>query len=89
MKKVLLIGIALLGVSLVSHGQDTNAYQSFFGRESTVWNGVTESYDTDLENHVLQVAYDTVLTVKNTKKCNIPIMDIEPQDTTSSSARIP
>lgn len=68
MKKELLFGIALWGVSLVSHGQDTNAYQSFFGQESTVWNGVTESYDTDLENHVLQVAYDTVLDGKEYKK---------------------
>ena len=87
MKKEILFGIALWGMSLVSHGQDTNAYQSFFGQESTEWNGVTEFYDTDLENHVLRVAYDTVL--KNTKKCNIPITDTHPQDTTSSSARIP
>ena len=48
-----------------AHAQDTinptTGFQSFFGRESTEWNGVTGYYDVPLENHLLRVAADTII----------------------------
>lgn len=61
--KSLLFAAALCWAAL-SHGQGQSGFQSFFGMESTRWNGVTEItefYDVPLTNYVLRIAGDTVV----------------------------
>ena len=66
-KKVLLLA-ALLS-AIVLHAQEDRPYQSFFGKESTQWNGYTETYDISVDkNHTLVTSYDTVMDGKTYKK---------------------
>ena len=48
-KKLLLCSVALC-YTTVGFAQHQNGFQSFFGLESTEWNGVTEYYDVPWEN---------------------------------------
>lgn len=59
MKKIV---IFLLGIFLLtpSHGQDTTAFQSFFGRETTVWHGEIGYYDYAWGS-LLQMGGDTII----------------------------
>ena len=66
-KKVLLLAALLCAVAL--HAQENRPYQSFFGKESTQWNGYTETYDISVDrNHTLVTSYDTVMDGKTYKK---------------------
>lgn len=67
MKKYILILFAAFYAAPFASAQDTispqssSGFQSFFGRESTEWNGVTGYYDGPLTNHLLRVADDMVI----------------------------
>ena len=67
MKKALLFAASLF-CAVVCNGQQQEGFLSFFGRESTKWNGVTEYYDLPLENHVLRITNDTLMGGKYFKK---------------------
>lgn len=60
MKKGLLICIGLFCMTLKGYGQDTNAYQSFFGQESTEWWGMLVHFDY-YDFHVIRTTYDTLV----------------------------
>ena len=60
MKKGFLIGIGLCCITAIGHGQDTNAYQSFFGQESTEWWGVLVDCDY-YSFHLIRTTYDTLV----------------------------
>lgn len=60
MKKIIALTAALC-MAAVCLGQEATGYKSFFGQESTVWNGITEYYDIPPENHMLSTSYDTTI----------------------------
>lgn len=72
MKKIGLMALCLVFLASTSivRAQDpeTGLYRSFFGEESSSWNGVTEYYDTPWENHILRLAHDTVFASRTYKK---------------------
>lgn len=59
--KKLLLCIAALCCTAVGFAQHQNGFQSFFGQESTEWNGVTEYYDVPCENRLLRITNDTLI----------------------------
>ena len=60
MKKIVLLALSVVWTFAV-HGQDTTGYRSFFGQESTMWNGVATVLDCAPENHILRVGGDTLI----------------------------
>lgn len=66
-KKLLLCSVALC-YTTVGFAQHQNGFQSFFGLESTEWNGVTEYYDVPWENQLLRITNDTLISDMYFKK---------------------
>lgn len=66
-KKLLLCSLALC-YTAVGFAQHQNGFQSFFGQESTEWNGVTEYYDVPWENQLLRITNDTLISDMYFKK---------------------
>ena len=66
-KKLLLCSVALCYIT-VGFAQHQNGFQSFFGLESTEWNGVTEYYDVPWENQLLRITNDTLISDMYFKK---------------------
>ena len=66
-KKLLLCSVALC-YTAVGFAQHQNRFQSFFGQESTEWNGVTAYYDVPLENQLLRITNDTLISDMYFKK---------------------
>lgn len=66
-KKLLLCSVALC-YTAVGFAQHQNGFQSFFGLESTEWNGVTEYYDVPWENQLLRITNDTLISDMYFKK---------------------
>ena len=64
----LLLFSAIFIVQQFAWGQHQNGFQSFFGQESTKWNGVTEYYDVPWENHILCITNDTLIDSRYYKK---------------------
>lgn len=66
-KKLLLCSVALC-YTAVGFAQHQNGFQSFFGLESSEWNGVTEYYDVPWENQLLRITNDTLISDMYFKK---------------------
>ena len=67
-KFVIYIGLLVCVITVQAQDPETGLYRSFFGEESSSWNGVTEYYDTPWENHILRLAHDTVFASRTYKK---------------------
>ena len=61
MKTKILTTVAALCCAIVLHAQEDRPYQSFFGKESTVWHGTTVNYDQPVSNYILKTVSDTTI----------------------------
>lgn len=59
--KVLLLFSAVMCCTAGGFAQQQNGFLSFFGQESTKWNGVTGYYDVPWNNHILRITDDTLI----------------------------
>ena len=60
-KFVIYIGLLVCVITVQAQDPETGLYRSFFGEESSSWNGVTEYWDCPLENHLLRLGNDTII----------------------------
>ena len=70
---ILTIIIVAFASTPICHGQTQSGYKSYFGHESSEWHGITEDYDSPLENHVLRTAHDTIINNITYKKIEYSI----------------